>query len=200
MMDDTTQSRDPWQLEPVSTTARLWLLALAVLLPLGIVAGSLVFTINDPAPKRLIGDSESLTILVVFGGTLLLCLAIHWVISRAMHRHDITLDGDGLAVRTTFYSRKLGWSELQLPQARVVDLDEHTELKPMLKTNGTSLPGLRSGWFRLHNRHKALVAMGSGPRVLYLPTTQGYDLLLQARQPQALLERLRELAPPATRR
>ncbi|MFC3715953.1 hypothetical protein ACFONC_07310 [Luteimonas soli] len=194
------QSQPPWQLEPVSATARLWLLALAVLLPMGIVAGSLVFTINDPAPKRLIGDSEWLTILIIVGGTLLLCLAIHWVISRAMRRHDITLDDDGLAVRTTFYSRKLGWSELQLPQARVVDLDEHTELKPMLKTNGTSLPGLRSGWFRLRNRHKALVAMGSGPRVLYLPTTQGYDLLLQARQPQALLERLRELAPPATRR
>src|SRR3546814_5238573 len=102
-----------------------------------------------------------------------------------MRRHDITLDGDGLAIRTTFYSRKLGWSELQLQQARVVDLDEHTELKPMLKTNGTSFPGLRSGWFRLRNRSKALVAMGSGPRVLHLPTTQGYDLLLQARQPQA---------------
>src|SRR3546814_8647323 len=85
-----------------------------------------------------------------------------------MRRHDITLDGDGLAVKTTFYSRKLGWGELRVQQARVVDLDEHTELKPMLKTNGTSFPGLRSGWFRLRNRRKALVAMGSGPRVLHL--------------------------------
>lgn len=199
-MADTPQSRAPWQLEPVSAAARLWLLVLAVLLPMGIIAGALVYTANDPGPKRLIGDSESLTTLVVVGGTFLLCMAIHWAISRAMRRHRITLDGDGLAIRTTFYSRKLGWGELQLQQARVVDLDEHTELKPMLKTNGASLPGLRSGWFRLRNRHKALVAMGSGPRVLHLPTTQGYDLLLQARQPQALLERLRELAPPATRR
>src|SRR3546814_7616953 len=88
-----------------------------------------------------------------------------------MRRHQITLDGDGLAIRTTFYSRTLGWSELQLPQARVVDLDEHTDLKPMLKTNGTSLPAFRSGWLRLRNRQKALVAMGSGTRVLHLPTT-----------------------------
>jgi len=199
-MASTSQSRAPWQLEPVTASARLWLLALAVLLPMGIVVGSLVYTANDPAPKRLIGGSEPLTILVVVGGTLVLCLAIHWAISRAMRRHQIALDGDGLAVDTTFYSRRLGWGELQVQQARVVDLDEHTELKPMIKTNGTRLPGLHSGWFRLRNRQKALVAMGSGPRVLHLPTTQGYDLLLQARQPQALLERLRELAPPATRR
>ena len=194
------QPQPSWQLEPVSPAARLWLLALAVLLPMGIVVGTLVYTANDPAPKRLIGNSEPLTMLVVVGGTLLLCLAVHWIIGRAMRRHHVTLDGDGLEVKTTFYGRKLGWGEMQLQQARVVDLDEHTELKPILKTNGTSLPGLRSGWFRLRNRHKALVAMGSGPRVLHLPTTQGYDLLLQARQPQALLERLRELAPSATRR
>src|SRR3546814_919991 len=183
------QLQPSWQLEPVSATARLWLLALAVLLPMGIIAGTLVYTANDPTPKNLIADNEALTIAIVIGGTLLLCLAIHWVISRAMRRHQITLDGDGLAVKTTFYSRKLGWGELQVQQARVVDLDEHTELKPMLKTNGTSFPGLRSGWFRLRNRRKALVAMGSGPRVLHLPTTPANDIQLQARHPHAPLER-----------
>ncbi|HVI58376.1 MAG TPA: hypothetical protein VM619_05820 [Luteimonas sp.] len=33
----------------------------------------------------------------------------------------------------------------------------------------------------------------------HLPTTADYDLLLQSRQPQALLQRLRELAPPPGR-
>src|SRR3546814_20115058 len=89
-----------------------------------------------------------------------------------MRRHQITLDGDGLAVKTTFYSRKLGWGELRVQQARVVDLDEHTELKPILKTNGTSFPGLRTGLFRLRNRRKAMVALGIGPPVLHLPTTK----------------------------
>src|SRR3546814_18942382 len=88
-----------------------------------------------------------------------------------MRRHQITLDGDGLAVKTTFYSRKLGWGELRVQQARVVDLDEHTELKPMLKTNGTSFPGLRSGGFRLRNPRKALVSMGSGRACCTCPPT-----------------------------
>src|SRR3546814_2078996 len=81
------QLQPSWQLEPVSATARLWLLALAVLLPMGIIAGTLVYTANDPTPKNLIADNEALTIAIVIGGTLLLCLAIHWVISRAMRRH-----------------------------------------------------------------------------------------------------------------
>src|SRR3546814_17743905 len=87
------QLQPSWQLEPVSATARLWLLALAVLLPMGIIAGTLVYTANDPTPKNLIADNEALTIAIVIGGTLLLCLAIHWVISRAMRRHQLTLDG-----------------------------------------------------------------------------------------------------------
>lgn len=194
------QSQAPWQLEPVPATVRLWLLALAVLLPTGIVVGALVHVADDPGSKQLIGDSTALTMAIVVAGTLLACLAVHWFLGRALRRHHVALDGDGLAVRTTFYARKLGWSELLLQQARVVDLREHTEFKPMLKTNGTSLPGLRSGWFRLRNRRKALVAMGSGPRVLYLPTTQGHDLLLQPRHPPALLQRLRELAPDTPRR
>ncbi|MDN5781466.1 MAG: PH domain-containing protein [Luteimonas sp.] len=194
------ESPAPWQLQPASSTTRLWLWLLAVALPLAIIGGALAFTANDTGAKQLIGDSVWLTNALVVFGTLAITFAVHWFIARALRRHSVAVDGDGLAITTTFYTRELGWSELQLPQARVVDLDEHTEFKPMLKTNGTSLPGFRSGWFRLRNRHKALVAMASGPRVLHLPTTKGYDLLLQPRQPQALLQRLQELAPATVRR
>ena len=41
------------------------------------------------------------------------------------------------------------------------------------------------------------VAASDGERLLWLPTTRGFDLLLQPRDPQRLLERLRELAAPA---
>jgi hypothetical protein len=193
------ESPPAWQLQPAASTARLWLFLLAVALPVAITAGALAFAGHDPGPKQLIGNSPWLTHVVVVAGILALCLAVHWFIDRAMRRHHVTLDSGGLGIATTFYARKLGWDELQVQQARVIDLDEHTELKPLLKTNGTRLPGFSSGWFRLRNRHKALVAMASGPRVLYLPTTQGYDLLLQPRQPQALLHRLQELAPAGAR-
>jgi hypothetical protein len=194
------ESLPAWQLQPASSTTRLWLFLLAVMLPVAITIGALALAANDPGPKQLIGNNTWPTHVVVVIGLLALCLAIHWIIGRALRRHRITLDGGGLTIATTFYTRKLGWEGLQLQQARVVDLDEHTGLKPLFKSNGTSLPGFRSGWFRLRNRRKALVATAGGLRVLHLPTTQGYDLLLQPRQPQALLQRLRELAPAGARR
>src|SRR5690606_41086090 len=50
--------------------------------------------------------------------------------------------------------------------------------------------------FRLRNGNKALVATVGGRRALWLPTQLGYDLLLEPVRPQALLDRLRELAAP----
>lgn len=82
----------------------------------------------------------------------------------------------------------------------MVDLGEHTQLKPLLNSNGVKLPGFQSGWFRLRNRSKALVARADGNRVLWVPTTRGFDLLLQPRQPQALLDALKGMAPRATGR
>jgi hypothetical protein len=192
-------ARAPWQLEPASASAHAWLLVLALLLPLGITIAALAWASLTPGPKNLIAGSLWLTNVVAVAAVLAICGGAYGFISRAMRRHRVDIDPDGLEVATTFYRRRLGWNELQLAQARVVDLDEHTEFKPLLKTNGTALPGLQSGWFRLRNRRKALVAIAGGRRVLHLPTSAGYDLLLQARQPQALLQRLRELAPPHAR-
>ena len=187
--------RAPWQLEPASTGARAWLLGLTAVLPVAITGAALGFAFMSDGPKSLIADNEPLTIGVVLAGTALLCGLIAFAVDRAMRRHRIVVDADGIEVATPFYKRRLGWSQLRLDEARVANLDEHTHLKPSYKSNGTAVPGFRSGWFRLRNREKALVAMGGGPRVAWVPTTEGYGLLLQARQPQALLEHLRATAP-----
>ena len=187
--------RAPWQLEPVSSGARAWLLGLTTVLPIAITGIALGFAYMGDGPKELIAGNEPLTIGITLAGVALLCGAIAFVVDRAMRRHRITVDADGVEVATTFYKRRLGWSQLRLDEARVVNLDEHTHLKPTYKSNGTSVPGFRSGWFRLRNREKALVAMGGGPRVAWVPTSLGYGLLLQPRQPQALLDHLRATAP-----
>lgn len=187
--------RAPWQLEPASAGARAWLLGLTTVLPVVITGCALGFASMGGGPDRLIADSGPLTIGVTLAGVALLCGTIAFFVDRAMRRHRITVDADGVEVATTFYKRRLGWSQLRLDEARVANLDEHTHLKPSYKSNGTAVPGFRSGWFRLRNREKALVAMGGGPRVAWVPTTQGYGLMLQPRQPQALLDHLRANAP-----
>jgi len=184
-----------WQLQPPSSAPRLWLLLLLVVLPVAITVGALVYAASESSPERLVGRSPLASDLAIVAGVTVLCLAIHWFIARAMRRHAATLDRDGLSIATGFHARTLGWRELLPARARVVDLDEHTAFKPVLKTNGISLPGFQSGWFRLRNLRRAFVATAGGSRVVHLPTTLGYDLLLQPRQPQAFLARLQELAP-----
>ena len=191
----THDERAPWQLQPVPPGARAWLIGLTTVLPVVITGVALGFAATSDAPNDLIGDSIPLTFAVVLSIVVVSGGAIAFVVDRAMRRHRITIDAGGVEVATTFYRRRLGWRELRVDEARVISLDEHTQFKPMLKTNGTALPGFRSGWFRMRNRDKALVAMGRGPRVVWVPTTQGYGLLLQPRQPQALLDLLRANSP-----
>jgi hypothetical protein len=176
------------QLQPVATRTRLLMAVLVVAVPLLIAATAMALL--DRSQQKLIGDSATLTLACLVALVGAIALTIDW----GLRRHRIALDADGLEVATSFYRRRLALIELQIDQARVIDLDERTEFKPMVKTNGTDLPGFRSGWFRLRNRRKALVATVGGKRVLHLPTTRGFDLLLQPRRPQALLERLQELA------
>ena len=174
------------QLQPASRRARAWLAALTVGLPIALIGASMAMQQQTDAPAVLIWAAGVVVLVFV-------------VIDRALHRHRIAVEDGVLEVVTTFYRRKLALAELRLDQARVIDLAERTEFKPMLKTNGASLPGFHSGWFRLRNRSRAFVAIAAGPRVLWLPTTRGYDLLLQPRQPQALLQHLRELAAAPAR-
>lgn len=178
----TAVSLDPrLQLQPPPPRARLWLAALTIGLPVALIAGLLILQ-----------QSQVSTTVLAYAMTAMALVFL--IVDRAMRRHRIVLDGSALEVVTTFYRRRLAVDELRLQQARVIDLSERTEFKPALRSNGTSLPGFHSGWFRLRNRNRALVAIAGGPRVLWLPTTRGFDLLLQPQQPQALLQHLRRLA------
>ena len=175
---------------------------MALPVSLGIILPLLAAGGDNPA-ARLIGDSlvasewldRLLRPLLVAGITGMAWFAL----DRLMRRHRLQFDATGLEVVTTFYRRKLAVSELQLEAARVIAVDEHPELKPLLKVNGMSLPGFRSGWFRSRSLKKQFVATAGGEQLLWLPTTRGYGLLLQPRQPRALLHRLREVAADSPR-
>ena len=186
------QADSAMQLRPVSIRSRLLLASLVAGLPL---LGLFVLPAlsGDPAPG---GDD---TAAWVIPASAVFCIVLAAVLDWSLRRHRLRLDDAGLEVTTSFYRRQLALTQLRIDQARVVDLGERTELRPILRTNGTGLPGFKSGWFRLRNHGKALVATVGGNRVLWLPTTAGFDLLLEPRRPQALLDRLKQMAPPARR-
>jgi len=122
------------------------------------------------------------------------------VLTLALHRRRIVLDNRTLRVRATFYTKQLPVETIDLDKARVLSLEEHTDLAPMLKTNGFGLPGFKAGHFRLRNLTKAFCLVTDRTRVLTLPLRGGGMVLLSPARPADLLARLRELATPAPHR
>jgi len=100
---------------------------------------------------------------------------------------------DGLTLRGDLYGRTLPRATLRTESARVVDLEREPNLRPIRRTFGSAFPGYRSGWFRLADGEKALLYVTDRSKVVYVPTSEGYALLLSAADPTGLVASLRAL-------
>lgn len=135
--------------------------------------------------------------VIVFGivalvtGSLLLLLGSFAYASRHV---KFEVSPAGLAIRGDLYGRRLPAPSLLREKAGVVDLAESPDYRPVWRTNGAGLPGYGSGWFRLGNGDKALIFVTDKRRVVYLPTREGYSLLLSVQEPEKFLEALRQMA------
>lgn len=121
-------------------------------------------------------------------------------LSLIVRRRRIRLNNRELRITATFYTRKVTVEAIDLACARVMSLDEHTELKPRFKTNGFGVPGFYAGHFRLRNLSKAFCLITDHTQVLSLPLRDGSLVLLSPEKPRVLLDRLRELADIPGRR
>ncbi len=112
---------------------------------------------------------------------------IYWQANSA----SITLVNHQLQLQLPLFSQDMALSDLNLVDAKVVNL--HSEHAPVLswRTNGVGLPGYQLGWFKLKQDGKALVAISDPQQVLYIPTTLGFSLLLSTPQAPVLLQQLR---------
>ena len=133
------------------------------------------------------GDLSPALLLVIQGAIALLTLGL----VLPLWRREASFDGQRLRVKATWYTRESPLSDFQLDQARVVDLREHTEFKPFIKTNGYGLPGMMAGHFRLRDLRKAFCLVTDPAKVLALPHADGRVWLLSLQHPQAVLDILR---------
>ncbi len=137
--------------------------------------------------------------IVACGCLFLVCTIMHAIpaSSRAqpLFHPRFEVFPEGLRIKGDLYGRTIPFSALQLPLARIVDLDQERELRPWLKVNGVGLPSYRSGWFRLKDRERALLFLTDRHRAVYIPTNLGYSLLISPDQPVEFLAALQR--PPA---
>lgn len=99
-----------------------------------------------------------------------------------------------LRLRGDLYGRSIPLDRIEADRVRVVDLRMEPSLRPKSKRVGTALPGYAAGWFRLDNGEKSLVYLTDRNRTVYIPTRDGYSVLLSPHDPDGMATDLRERA------
>jgi hypothetical protein len=107
-------------------------------------------------------------------------------------RFEIT--DQGLRIRSAAYGRTIPTDALVTEEARIVDLRQ--ELQPTFRTKGIGLPGYSAGWFTVRGEGRALLFVTDRSRVVYVPTREGYPVLLGVQRPEDFLQALQRAAGP----
>lgn len=141
-----------------------------------------------PASSRALWVIVAICVLL---GAIVVALAYTAYSSR---HSRVVLNADSIRLTGDFWGRTIPLARLDLANARAVDLDRTPELAPRRRTLGTGLPGYASGWFRLRDGDKALVYLTDRRKMAYVPTADGYTLLLSVENPDRFIEALRERA------
>jgi hypothetical protein len=133
---------------------------------------------------------------LVLIGIPLLAAAATAAIGIGSRRVVFEVTPDDLRIRGDLFGRRIPRESLATSEARVVNIARGPDRLTLVRTFGVGLPGYLSGWcrsFRPRGRH--LVFLTDRTRVVRIPTTEGYTLLLSPADPESLLQTLGAPAP-----
>ena len=141
--------------------------------------------------------SEDRLLWFILGFVILILVSVAFVLvatARGSRSSTFEVSPTGLRIRGDIYGRLVPASAIRGSDARVVNLATEGNLEPRRRTAGTAVPGYHSGWFRLRNGEKALLYLTERGRAVYVPTTEGYSLLLSPQDPDRFVDRVRAIA------
>lgn len=130
--------------------------------------------------------------LLVIALLLLALLALLIFAAYSIRNTRFEVDEQGLRIAGGTYGRVIPREQIVSDGAMVINLNTQADLRPRIRTNGIGLPGYSAGWFRLKNREKALLHVTDPTRVVYLPTSQNYSILLSVSNPEEFLQAIRQ--------
>jgi len=111
-------------------------------------------------------------------GIIAMALVLVAIVIVAVRRRSLVLSESALTVRAGFYTRTLPRSSLDARSGVVASLYDQRQYAPRWRTNGIRVPGFQAGWFRLVNGEKSFVLLTDPRLVTYLPTTEGFSLVV----------------------
>jgi hypothetical protein len=148
----------------------------------------ITFPMSSPA-----GHSTSASAWLLLAPCVLLPLGITALMGYLAYstRHvTFELSEKGLRIRGDLFGRLIPRTSLRIEDAQLVDLKQEKTRRPYLRTMGVGLPGYSSGWFRLWDRGKGLLFLTDPARAVYLPTNEGYTLVISPADPERFLTAL----------
>lgn len=161
----------------IGTTPVLFLVAILVMMVgLGVY---LFFSMSEARIVMYVTNAGLLALTAMFG----------WFLYGAYHS-TVTIEGDRLRVNVSIYGRAIALTSVDAGKAEVVDMDQSTEYKLGIRTNGLGVPGYLLGWFRRSGGGRIYAVITDRSSVVYQPTTEDYAMLLSIEEPDALLEAL----------
>jgi hypothetical protein len=131
---------------------------------------------------------------LILGAVLLSILLAFTYISWSAKHVAFEVSNSGLKIVNGFYGREVKMDQIEIDGIRSTNLTEDTERRMKLRTNGIGLPGFMSGWFRLVNGEKCLAFVTDQKSVLYVPTKEGFSMLLSVADPDAVKKAIRTAA------
>lgn len=144
-----------------------------------------VFAISPASPKPL----WFLAIICLLLAVVFMALMYTAYSSR---NSRVEIKSDRIKLVGDFWGREIPYKLLNVSAARILDISGSSEYTPKRRTLGTGLPGYASGWFRLRNGEKALVYLTKRQNVIYVPTSEGYSLLLSVEEPERFISTLQQ--------
>ncbi len=113
-----------------------------------------------------------------------------WLLWSSLKKTQFELGPEGLNIGGE-YGRFVPRKKIRIAESRIVNLETDKQFAPTLRTFGTGLPGYNAGWFRLANGEKALCYLTDKKYVVYMPTTDGYSILLSVANSDGFLQKLK---------
>ena len=125
-----------------------------------------------PAP------STAFVFLLAIGAVIVLLLGFLVFIGYSSKNVSFEVNDEGLRISKAVYGRFIPREQIDTEGVMVINLNIDTEYKPRIRMNGIGLPGYAEGWFKLQNSEKALLFVTDKSRVVYIPTTENYSVLI----------------------
>lgn len=135
-------------------------------------------------------SSKPLWFIAVAGVILAIVLIALAYTAYSSRNSRVEIGNDRIRLVGDFWGREIPFQLINIADARILDLHKKSDLAPRRRTFGTGLPGYASGWFKLRNGEKALVYLSRSTDVAYVPTTDGYSLLLSVENPHMFIDTL----------